>query len=82
MKDIKGHRWNPEEKCWFFPKSDNIIEGQIDIFKDEDMWIDPYVSDKALGKIKSPLDSIIFNKKEAKRDQVCNYSCYPQYIYL
>jgi predicted transcriptional regulator len=21
LKDIKGHRWNPEEKCWFFPKS-------------------------------------------------------------
>ena len=30
-KDIKGHRWNSEEKCWFFQRSDNIIERLIDI---------------------------------------------------
>jgi len=41
MKDIKGHRWNQEEKCWFFTKSDNIIERQIDIFKTENLRIDP-----------------------------------------
>jgi hypothetical protein len=41
LKDIKGHRWNPEEKCWFFPKSDNIIERLIYIFKTENLWIDP-----------------------------------------
>ena len=41
IKGIKGHRWNPEKRCWFFPKSDNIVEQLIDIFKTENLLIDP-----------------------------------------
>ncbi len=40
LKEIKGHKWNPEEKCWVFPHSDNSIERLLAIFKGEDVWID------------------------------------------
>ena len=40
LKGIKEHRWNPEQKCWIFPYSDKIIKRLIDLFKNEDVWID------------------------------------------
>ena len=78
MKDIKGHRWNPEEKCWFFPKSDNIIEQLIDIFKDEDMWIDPSLR-KDVGQTfrfaKEP------RLEDLRREMVSeNFNTYGRYI--
>jgi len=41
IKSIKGYRWNPEQKYWIFPKSDNIVKRLFDIFKSENVWIDP-----------------------------------------
>ena len=45
-KGLKGHKWNQERKCWFFPKSDNIIEQLIDIFKTKNLWIDPSLKEE------------------------------------
>lgn len=41
LKAIKGHKWNPEQKCWIFPYSDTIIKMLFGIFKGEDVWVDP-----------------------------------------
>ena len=27
-KSIKGYRWNPEQKCWMFPHSDEILSNE------------------------------------------------------
>ncbi|MCD6106830.1 MAG: hypothetical protein J7J57_01230 [Caldisericaceae bacterium] len=45
-KGIKEHRWNPEEKCWIFSHSNNVINSLFDIFKDEDVLIDPSLKKK------------------------------------
>jgi site-specific recombinase XerD len=41
IKGIKGHRWNPEQKYWIFPNSDNVMKKLLYIFKNENVWIDP-----------------------------------------
>jgi len=41
IKTIKGYRWHPEGKCWIFPKSCDVINGLLNIFKDKNVWIDP-----------------------------------------
>jgi len=41
LKSIKGHRWNPKEKCWIFPKSDDVIKQLFNIFKGKNLWADP-----------------------------------------
>lgn len=41
LKEIKGHRWNPEQKCWVFPHADNVIKRLLDIFKGEAIWVEP-----------------------------------------
>lgn len=41
LKDIKGHRWVPEEKCWIFPQSENVVRKLLDLFKCENVWLDP-----------------------------------------
>ena len=41
LKSIKGYRWNSEEKCWIFPKSCDVINELLNIFKDKNVWIDP-----------------------------------------
>jgi len=41
IKGIKGHRWNPEQKYWTFPNSDDVMKKLLYIFKDENVWIGP-----------------------------------------
>ncbi|MEA3432062.1 MAG: phage integrase N-terminal SAM-like domain-containing protein, partial [candidate division WOR-3 bacterium] len=41
VKKIKGHRWNPKEKCWTFPRSKDTIISLLDIFRDKNVWIEP-----------------------------------------
>ncbi len=41
LKEIEGHRWNPEQKCWVFPCSDDVVKKILVLFKDENIWIDP-----------------------------------------
>lgn len=41
LKGIKGHRWDPEQKCWTFPNSDDVIKKLFDIFKGKDLRVDP-----------------------------------------
>jgi len=41
LKEIKGHSWNPARKCWTFPYSDKVVKRLFDIFKGENVWIDP-----------------------------------------
>jgi len=78
LKDIKGHRWNPEKKCWFFPKSDNIIEQLIDIFKTENLWIDPSLKkeDKILFK---DLRREMVSRKYSRRT-IKTYIHYNEYL--
>ena len=51
LKGLKEHKWNQERKCWFFPKSGNIIEQLIDIFKTENLWIDPSLRQAKENKV-------------------------------
>ncbi|PIP12167.1 MAG: hypothetical protein COX49_07035 [bacterium (Candidatus Stahlbacteria) CG23_combo_of_CG06-09_8_20_14_all_40_9] len=41
LKKIRGHRWNPEQKCWVFPCSDDVVKKLLILFKDENIWMDP-----------------------------------------
>ncbi len=41
IKEVRGHRWNPEQKCWVFPHSDDVVRKLLSLFKDENIWIDP-----------------------------------------
>ena len=41
IKSIKGYHWNPEQKCWIFPKSDNVMRKLLGLFRNENVWIDP-----------------------------------------
>ncbi len=47
LKGIRGHRWNPDQKCWLFPHSDNVIKRLRDIFREENIWIDPSLRQKS-----------------------------------
>ncbi len=40
LKEIRGHRWNPEEKCWIFHHSENVVKRLLDILKSETIWPD------------------------------------------
>jgi|GEM_PF-5175290 len=42
LKEIEGHKWNPEQKCWIFPRSNDTIKSLLDIFKGENVWIPAY----------------------------------------
>ncbi|MBU3934041.1 MAG: phage integrase N-terminal SAM-like domain-containing protein, partial [Candidatus Omnitrophica bacterium] len=41
MKTISGHRWNPKEKHWSFLDSDGTLQKILEIFKGEEIHIDP-----------------------------------------
>lgn len=41
VKSIPGHRWHPEDKSWNFPNSDGILEQILEVFKGEEIQIDP-----------------------------------------
>ncbi|MBA7697731.1 Tyrosine recombinase XerC [subsurface metagenome] len=41
IKDIKGHRWNPKEKCWVFPESYDVLKNLLNIFRGESVWVNP-----------------------------------------
>jgi len=41
VKSIRGYRWDPKRKCWFFPYSDDVKKKLLLLFKDDPVWIDP-----------------------------------------
>jgi integrase len=41
LKNIKGYRWGIEEKCWVYPRFENVIGRLLDPFKSEDVRIEP-----------------------------------------
>lgn len=41
VKSIRGYRRDPKRKCWIFPRSEVIVKRLLEIFKDENVWIDP-----------------------------------------
>ncbi len=44
IKSIRGYRWKPEQKCWIFPKSQNILKKLCNIFKNQNIWVDPFLT--------------------------------------
>ncbi len=50
LKEIKGYRWNPEQKCWVFPYSDYVVKKLLVLFKGENIWIDPSLRTGKEGK--------------------------------
>jgi len=41
MKTIEGHRWHPVEKHWSFPRSEDIFEKILKVFREENVHVDP-----------------------------------------
>ncbi|MEW6161847.1 MAG: hypothetical protein AB1606_00775 [Nitrospirota bacterium] len=41
VKTIEGRKWHKSEKCWSFPDSDGKLEEILEVFKGEDIHIDP-----------------------------------------
>ena len=41
IKSIPGRRWHPEEKCWSAPRSEDIVERLLSLFKGEWLEVDP-----------------------------------------
>jgi len=41
LKEIEAHKWNPAQKCWIFPRSSDTIKSLLEIFSNEDVWVDP-----------------------------------------
>ena len=50
MKTIPGHRWNPKEKHWSFLDSDGTLQKILEIFKGEEIQIDPALQSKLPSK--------------------------------
>jgi len=63
LKGIKGHRWNPREKCWIFPKSDIVIKRLFDIFKGEDIWVEPSLKQERSDNIFEDLRREMVSRK-------------------
>ena len=41
IKTIEGRKWHPEKKQWSFPNTDGTIEKILEVFKGEEIHIDP-----------------------------------------
>jgi site-specific recombinase XerD len=41
IKTIKGHRWHPDGKYWFFPNTNGTLERILKVFEGEKIYIDP-----------------------------------------
>jgi len=41
VKTIHGYRWHPDKKHWSFPNVNGILEKILEVFKDEEIHIDP-----------------------------------------
>jgi site-specific recombinase XerD len=47
IKTISGHKWHPEDKCWSFPYSEDVLEKIISVFDSEMIEVDPILQSKA-----------------------------------
>jgi integrase/recombinase XerD len=46
VRAIEGRKWHPEEKCWSFPSSDGTLKKILDVFKGENIQLDPALQAK------------------------------------
>jgi len=73
IKTIKGHRWHPDGKYWFFPNTNGTLERILKVFEGEKVYIDPSLKpqlnryviarDKVPKQSHSPLDSLNLREK-------------------
>jgi len=68
LKYVTSHSWNPEQKCWVFPHSDDVVKKLLDIFKDEDVWIDPSLRQRKESHITIRTAQRIFENACGKAD--------------
>ena len=59
IKTIEVRRWNPEGRYWSFQNSNGTIKKVI------------HVNNKAIGKIRSPLDSLNLKEGGVMNDKDC-----------
>jgi integrase/recombinase XerD len=49
VKAIDGHRWHPDKKHWSFPTSNGILEKILELFKGEEIHLDPALQAEISG---------------------------------
>lgn len=63
VKKINGYRWNPDERCWSVPYSDDNIETILSMFSGEKVIIDTSLF---MGHLKRELTSRKYSQKTIK----------------
>lgn len=46
VRTIEGRKWHKDKKYWSFPNTDGILEKILEVFKDEEIQIDPALQAK------------------------------------
>ena len=63
LKEIEGHKWNPEQKCWTFPRSNDTIKNLLAIFRDKDVWVEPSLEQEVVGDLFENLRRELVSRK-------------------
>jgi len=59
VRIIEGRKWHKDEKYWSFPDSDDTLEKILEVFKGEEIYLDP--------ALKSQLSISIISRKYSYR---------------
>jgi integrase/recombinase XerD len=49
VRTIEGRKWHKDRKCWNFPDSDGTLEKILEVFKGEEIHIDPVLQAEISG---------------------------------
>ena len=69
IKTIHGRKWHKDEKYWSFPNTDGTLEKILEVFKDEEIHIDPALQAKPSISFKAPPSPVIARPEGPKQSQ-------------
>jgi len=85
IKTIEGRRWHPEEKYWSFPNTDGTFGKIRQVFKDEEIYIDPALQihlSSVIARDKVPKQSHLENLRRELLSRKYSYKTVKAYIYF
>jgi hypothetical protein len=67
VKTIEGRKWHKDKRYWSFPDTDGTLEKILEIFKDEEIHIDPTLQAKPSISFKAPPSPVIARPEGPKQ---------------